>query len=155
VHQGDVIFEGSDLLGDGVNIAARLEARAEPGGICISGRVHEDAAAKIALQAHDMGEQQLKNITRPVRAYRISVASKPAKMDRASRERPGLPLPDKPSIVVLPFQNISRDPERFPIADLVWPYVHWTAALGQLNRLEDARIALAELRRCRPGLTTR
>jgi class 3 adenylate cyclase len=67
IHQGDVVVEGADLLGDGVNIAARLEALAEPGGICISGRVHEDATGKIALKAQDIGEQTLKNIARPVR----------------------------------------------------------------------------------------
>jgi class 3 adenylate cyclase len=75
VHQGDVVVEGSDLLDDGVNIATRLEALAEPGGICISRRVHEDASGKIALDAQDMGEQALKNIARPVRAYRVSIAS--------------------------------------------------------------------------------
>src|SRR4029077_17497417 len=73
VHQGDVVVEGRDLLGDGVNIAARLEGLAEPGGICVSARIHEDATGKIAINAQDMGDQTLKNIARPVRAYRVPV----------------------------------------------------------------------------------
>ncbi len=77
VHQGDVVVQGSDLLGDGVNIAARLEALAEPGGICISARVHEDAAGKIALAARDGGERTLKNIAQPIRIFLINPASVP------------------------------------------------------------------------------
>ena len=77
VHQGDVIVENSDLLGDGVNVAARLETLAEPGGICISARVYEDATGKIEFDAEDIGEQELKNIARPVRVYRL-------KLDRAN-----------------------------------------------------------------------
>ncbi|MBV9978121.1 MAG: adenylate/guanylate cyclase domain-containing protein [Hyphomicrobiales bacterium] len=115
VHQGDVLVEGTDLLGDGVNIAARLEGLAEPGGICISARVHEDATGKIAVQMHDMGEQQLKNIVRPVRAYRIlphAAGARPIKTDP-----PVLRLPDKPSIAVLPFQNMSGDLQEEYFAD--------------------------------------
>jgi adenylate cyclase len=117
VHQGDVVVEGADLLGDGVNIAARLEALAEPGGICISGRVHEDAAGKIALDAQDLGEQSLKNIARPVRAYRVSVLSAQSSAREQTAERPALPLPDKPSLAVLPFQNMSGDPDQEYFAD--------------------------------------
>jgi adenylate cyclase len=111
VHQGDVVVEGRDLLGDGVNVAARLEALAEPGGICVSARVQEDAAGKIALEAQDLGDQSLKNISRPVRAYRVSVGS-PVTGPKADTGRPALALPDKPSIAVLPFQNMSGDPEQ-------------------------------------------
>src|SRR5580700_3635241 len=103
VHQGDIVVEDGDILGDGVNIAARLEALAEPGGICVSQRIHEDAIGKVDAIFEDMGEQQLKNITRPVRAYRVQHGATSAK------ERPLLALPDKPSIAVLPFQNMSGD----------------------------------------------
>src|SRR5690348_2197517 len=71
VHQGDIVVEDGDILGDGVNIAARLEALAKPGGICVSQRIHEDAFGKVDVICEDMGEQQLKNIARPVRVYRV------------------------------------------------------------------------------------
>jgi adenylate cyclase len=117
VHQGDVVVEGRDLLGDGVNVAARLEALAEPGGICVTARVYEDAAGKVAIDARDLGEQTLKNIARPVRAYRVSVGSPLASGRNASLERPALALPDKPSLAVLPFENMSGDPEQEYFAD--------------------------------------
>src|SRR5438552_11540352 len=75
VHQGDIVVENDDILGDGVNIAARLEGLAEPGGICVSARVQEDAAGRLDLAFEDMGEQTLKNIARPVRAYRVLTAA--------------------------------------------------------------------------------
>jgi class 3 adenylate cyclase len=71
IHQGDIVVEDGDIFGDGVNVAARLEGLAEPGGICISARVQEDATGRLDLAFEDIGEQHLKNITRPVRAYRI------------------------------------------------------------------------------------
>jgi adenylate cyclase len=71
IHQGDIIIDGNDIFGDGVNVAARLEALAEPGGICVSGRVQEDACGKLDIPFEDMGEQPLKNISRPVRVYRV------------------------------------------------------------------------------------
>src|SRR6266849_4398044 len=77
VHQGDIVVEDGDIFGDGVNIAARLEGLAEPGGICISARVREDAAGKLDFAFRDMGEQQLKNIMRPVRAYAVGATASP------------------------------------------------------------------------------
>src|SRR6202030_1588277 len=75
INVGDIVVEDGDIFGDGVNVAARLEAIAEPGGICVSGRVQEDAAGKLDIAFEDLGEQQLKNIARPVRAYAIDVAA--------------------------------------------------------------------------------
>src|SRR5215469_3248909 len=109
VHQGEVVADGDDLLGDGVIIAARLEPLADPGGICISARVHEDAAGKMALEVDDLGTPELKNIAAKVQVFRVRLS--PA-------ERPAaLPLPDKPSIAVLAFTNMSGDPEQEYFAD--------------------------------------
>ena len=111
IHQGDIITDSGDIFGDGVNVAARLEGIADPGGICLSARVQEDVRGKLELALSDMGEQQLKNIEQPVRVYRIQLENKPTKSRRA------LVLPDKPSIAVLPFQNLSGDPEQDYFAD--------------------------------------
>ena len=115
INVGDIVVEDGDIFGDCVNVAVRLEGVAEPGGICVSARVQEDAAGKLNLCFDDIGEQQLKNIARPVRVYRVrDVAT--AKTQSAP-ELPALPLPDKPSIAVLPFINMSGDPDQEFFAD--------------------------------------
>jgi adenylate cyclase len=120
LHLGDVIVEGDDIYGDAVNVAARLEAEAPPGGIIVSRAVREAVTGRLKVSLHALGELALKNIERPIRAFRAewnaedwpadSVASQAAASPQ--EPTPALTLPDKPSIAVLPFQNMSGDPEQ-------------------------------------------
>jgi adenylate cyclase len=114
INMGDIVVEDGDIFGDGVNVAARLEALAEPGGICVSARVQEDAAGKLDLSFEDLGEQNLKNIARPVRAFAVRLSGEATKL---SAGKPPLPLPDKPSIAVLAFNNMSIEPDQEVFAD--------------------------------------
>ena len=120
INVGDVIRDGRDIYGDGVNIAARLEALAEPGGICVSRVVRDQVRDKLDFSFEDMGEQQVKNIARPVRVHRVVLDESPPVASAQATEgstKPPLALPDKPSIAVLPFQNMSGDPEQEYFAD--------------------------------------
>ncbi len=110
VNLGDIIVEDSDIYGDGVNVAARLEALADPGGICISGSVYDQVKGKVDLDFADLGERQVKNIAQPVRVYRITLESGVAKGEAHSAASVGpieLELLQKPAIAVLPFENMS------------------------------------------------
>ena len=114
VHVGDVLVKGADLFGDGVNIAARLQAIAEPGGVCISGAAYEHVRKALSLTYTDLGRHQVKNIADPLRAYSVEERSGAASSSSVSNAPP---LPEKPSIAVLPFDNMSGDQEQEYFAD--------------------------------------
>jgi adenylate cyclase len=116
INLGDVIVEEQDIFGDGVNVAARLEALADPGGICISRVVRDQVRDKLDYAFEDLGEQQVKNIARPVRIYRVRNSAAAAEEQLPAPLQP-LPLPDKPSIAVLPFSNMSTEREQESLAD--------------------------------------
>ncbi len=128
VHAGDIVIEDDDIFGDGVNIAARLEGIADPGGICISDDASRQVRGKLAVEFEDRGNQQLKNIAEPVRVYAIhfggSAGTRPG-----SRAHPA--LPDKPSIAVLPFDNMSAEPGQDYLADGFVESI--TAALSRIR----------------------
>ncbi|HKA56691.1 MAG TPA: tetratricopeptide repeat protein, partial [Candidatus Binatia bacterium] len=138
INLGDVMVQGEQIYGDGVNIAARMEHLAEPGGICISGTVHEHIKNKLTLSYEDLGEQVVKNIAEPVRVWRVVMEAMASGKDEvpsllSSEHVRALPLPDKPSLVVLPFINLSSDPEQEYFSDGITEDL--TASLSQLSGL--------------------
>ncbi len=135
VHLGDVMVEDEDLYGDGVNVAARLEGLAEPGGICLSQQAYDQVETKLDLSWQDLGDRQVKNIARPVHVWRCAPTASPATQrvpeSPASGEAVTLALPDKPSLAVLPFDNLSGDPDQEYFADGVVEEI--TAALSRVR----------------------
>jgi adenylate cyclase len=135
INVGDIIIDGDDIFGDGVNVAARVENECEPGGVYLSGNAFEQVRGKTGFAFDDLGERSLKNIDRPVRLYAARSTSSPP---TASVKPPGeaskpLALADKPSIAVLPFQNMSGDPEQEYFADGMVEEI--TTALSRFNTL--------------------
>ncbi|MEE9590654.1 MAG: adenylate/guanylate cyclase domain-containing protein, partial [Hyphomicrobiaceae bacterium] len=116
INLGDVVIDGYDIHGDGVNVAARLEGLADPGGLCVSGAVYDQVRDRLDLTFEDLGEQEVKNIDRPIRVWRWASDTSAMASGSAAADKPP-PLPDKPSIVVLPFDNMSGDAEQEYFAD--------------------------------------
>jgi adenylate cyclase len=134
IHLGDIIIDENDIFGDGVNIAARLEGIAEPGGVCVSDDAYRQFRGKVDVIFEDMGSQSLKNIAEPMRAWRSQIShGLPAKTLSRSLEQPAPALPEKPSIAVLPFQNMSGDAEQEYFVDGMSEDI--TTALSRLRWL--------------------
>ena len=132
INVGDIIIEGSDIYGDGVNVAARIQEVAKPGSIALSGIAHDQVAGKVEAAFEDTGEHKLKNIDKPVRVYRWTDAAADPTLGTAGAEGT-LPLPDKPSIAVLPFTNMSGDPEQEYFADGISEDI--ITALSKISKL--------------------
>jgi len=118
INLGDIIVEGDDIYGDGVNIAARLEGLAEPGGICVSRSARDQVRDKVPIRFEDLGEQQVKNMPRPVRAFHVHFEfTDTGEAPAAHGAVPAAPISEKPSIAILPFTNMSQDPEQEYFSD--------------------------------------
>ena len=136
VNLGDIIIEGDDIYGDGVNVAARLEGLAEPGGICISRAARDQVRDKVPIKFEDLGEQQVKNIPRPIRAFGVLLEIPDAVVAPAeAKPAPATPVSEKPSIAILPFTNMSGDPEQEYFSDGISEDI-----ITRLARFPDIRV---------------
>jgi adenylate cyclase len=136
INVGDIIYDEARIYGDGINIAARLESIADPGGVCISDDAQRQIRGKVDTAFEDMGPQSLKNIAEPMRAWRLRMnasGSVAAPIEPPIESTQALTLPDKPSIAVLPFENMSGDPEQEYFADGMVEEI--TTALSRFKRL--------------------
>jgi adenylate cyclase len=129
INLGDVLVDGADIFGDGVNIAARLEALADPGGVCISNAAFDAVEGKLDLEFDDLGTKEVKNIAKPIRVFRLKIGTGDGSRTNTRSDAPA--LPDKPSIAVLPFDNMSGDPDQEYFADGVVEAL--TAALSRIR----------------------
>jgi adenylate cyclase len=160
INLGDILIEGDDILGDDVNVAARLEGIAEPGGICISSSAYDQVRGKVPVEFIDLGEQKLKNIERAIRVYasrsmdHCGALSQSVLPSHPEAQKP-LPLPDKPSIAVLPFENMSGDPEQEYFADGMVGNHHRALALQMAvrDRSQFELYVQRQSRRCEGGWT--
>jgi len=130
INLGDILIDGDDILGDGVNVAARLEGIAEPGGVCISSSAHDQVSGKVAVEFADLGEHTLKNITRPIHAYAVVQNGDDATRQRGG-QTPSSPSAPRLSIVVLPFANLGGDAEQEYFVDGVTESL--TTDLSRIN----------------------
>ena len=130
INLGDILIDGEDILGDGVNVAARLEGAAEPGGICLSSSAYEQVSGKVAVEFSDVGEQTLKNIARPIRAYAVVQNGLGSTRQRGGLT-PSSPSTPRLSIVILPFANLGGDPEQEYFVDGVTESL--TTDLSRIN----------------------
>jgi adenylate cyclase len=147
INLGDVILEGDDLYGDGVNIAARIEALADAGGVFVSNTVHDQVRDRLPCVFKDPGEQRVMKIARPIRVYRIDIGA--AVKGVAAVAAPALPLPDTPSIVVLPFQNMNGDGIGEISRSPTEAVAEFHITVASANSREEGRRSGRTLSRCR------
>ena len=138
INVGDIIIEDEHIYGDGVNVAARLEALADPGGICVSARVYNYVKGRLGVECDSRGEQSLKNISEPIEVFRVRLDGNSD--DTSKQASSAAPIPDKPAIAVLPFDSISGDPEQAYFADGIAEDIMITFIAARYDRSRSVTI---------------